>query len=125
MQVRNGDLKTLSFSNSVAYADLDNDGDLDLVLNNEKPPAFIYRNNSREQTGNNYVSLTLKGRRGNEFGIGTKIKVYGGRQLFYREQAPSRGFQSSVDYKQVIGLGARQNGFTRTDLARQDVYKVL
>ncbi len=97
--------ETPSFSNSVAYADLDNDGDLDLVVNNENQLSFIYRNNSREQTGNNYVALKLKGRKGNEFAMGTKIKVYSGDQLFYREQAPSRGFQSCVDYQQVIGLG--------------------
>ncbi|MBI3143517.1 MAG: VCBS repeat-containing protein, partial [Bacteroidetes bacterium] len=84
---------------------MDNDGDLDLVLNNENQESFVYRNNSREQGGNNYVGVILKGRKGNEFGIGTKIKVYGGGQVFYREQVPSRGFQSSVDYKQVIGVG--------------------
>jgi hypothetical protein len=94
-----------TFSNGAAYGDLDNDGDLDLVINNQNQLSFIYRNNSREQTGNGYVGIKLKGRRGNEFGIGTKIKVYGGGQVFYREQVPSRGFQSSVDYKQVIGVG--------------------
>ena len=96
---------TPSFSNSVAYADLDNDGDLDLVVNNENQLSFVYRNNSREQTGNNYVALKLKGRKGNEFAIGTKINVYSGSQVYMREQSPSRGFQSSVDYQQVIGLG--------------------
>ncbi len=96
---------TPSFSNSVAYADLDNDGDLDLVVNNENQLSFVYRNNSREQTGNNYVALKLKGRKGNEFAIGTKINIYSGSQVYMREQSPSRGFQSSVDYQQVIGLG--------------------
>jgi len=96
---------TPSFSNSVAYADLDNDGDLDLVVNNENQLSFVYRNNSREQTGNNYVALKLKGRKGNEFAIGTKINIYSGSQVYTREQSPSRGFQSSVDYQQVIGLG--------------------
>ena len=96
---------TPSFSNSVAYADLDNDGDLDLVVNNENQLSFVYRNNSRELTGNNFVALKLKGRKGNEFAIGTKINIYSGSQVYMREQSPSRGFQSSVDYQQVIGLG--------------------
>lgn len=94
-----------TFSNGAAYGDLDNDGDLDLVINNQNQPSFVYRNNSREQTGNNYVALNIKGRKGNEFAIGTKINVYAGDQLFFRELVPSRGFQSSVDYKQVIGVG--------------------
>ena len=94
-----------SFSNSVAYGDLDNDGDLDLVVNNENGPAFIYRNNSRQQNKNNYIAVELRSGGGNTYAIGSKIKVYEGGQVFYREVVPSRGFQSSVDYKQVIGLG--------------------
>ncbi|HEX7902790.1 MAG TPA: VCBS repeat-containing protein, partial [Chitinophagaceae bacterium] len=96
---------TPTFSNSVAYGDLDNDGDLDLVINNENQPAYVYRNNSREQTGNNYIGIKLKGKGSNGYAIGSKIKVYAGASVYYRELVPSRGFQSSVDYKQVIGLG--------------------
>lgn len=94
-----------SFSNGAAYADLDNDGDLDLVINNENQPAFIYKNNSRQQNKNHYIGLQLKGDKNNKFAIGSKIKIYKGNQLFYRELFPSRGFQSSMDYKQIIGLG--------------------
>lgn len=95
-----------SFSNGAAYGDLDNDGDLDLVVNNENQPAFVYRNNSREQTKNNYIGVLLKGNEKNTFAIGSKIKVYAGGQVWVREQVPSRGFQSCVDYKIIIGLGA-------------------
>lgn len=95
-----------SFSNGAAYADLDNDGDLDLIVNNENQPAFVYQNNTRQQTKNNFIAIALKGKGQNTFAIGSKIKVYKEGQVFYREVVPSRGFQSSVDYKQVIGLGA-------------------
>ena len=94
-----------SFSNGAAYGDLDNDGDLDLVINNENGPAFIYKNNSREINHNNYLGIFLKGSKQNTFAIGSKISVYAAGQVFTREVIPSRGFQSSVDYKQIIGLG--------------------
>jgi hypothetical protein len=94
-----------SFANGAAYADLDNDGDLDLVINNENGPAFVYRNNSRQNNHNHYLGFLLKGPPPNTFAIGSKISLYKGDQVFYRELIPSRGFQSSVDYKQIIGLG--------------------
>lgn len=95
-----------SFSNGAAYADLDNDGDLDMVINNVNQPAFVYRNNSRQQSANHYISLLLKGKGANTFAVGSSIKVYQGAQVISREVIPSRGFQSSVDYRQVIGLGS-------------------
>jgi hypothetical protein len=98
-----------SFSNGAAYADLDNDGDLDLVINNENQPASIYRNESREQNQNNYISIQLKGTGANSFAVGSKIMLYKGGEVFSRELIPSRGFQSSMDYKQVVGLGKINN----------------
>ncbi len=94
-----------SFSNGAAYGDLDNDGDLDLVVNNENQSAFIYKNNSRELNHNNYIGVMLKGKGQNTFAIGSKVKLYAGGEIFTKEMVPSRGFQSSVDYKMIIGLG--------------------
>lgn len=98
-----------AFSNGAAYGDLDNDGDLDLIVNNENQPSFVYKNNSREINKNNFIGITLKGKDKNTFAVGTKIKVFAGNQVFTREAVPSRGFQSSVDYKIIIGLGQIAN----------------
>lgn len=97
-----------SFSNGASYADLDNDGDLDLIINNVNQPAMVYRNNSREQNQNNYIAIELKYKAPNTFGIGSTIRVYQGRQVMTREIIPSRGFQSGIDYRQTIGLGKLQ-----------------
>ena len=94
-----------SFSNGAAYADLDNDGDLDLVINNVNEPALIYKNLSVEKKLNHYVAFKILGTDNNSFAIGTKLVAYVGDQTISRELMPSRGFQSSVDYKIIMGLG--------------------
>lgn len=94
----------LSFSNGAAYADLDNDGDLDLVVNNVNQKAFIYKNNS-EILKNNYIQFSLKGSDKNEKAIGSKILLYADNQIFTKQINPSKGFQSSTEYTQTIGLG--------------------
>ena len=94
-----------TFSNTVAYGDLNNDGALDMIINNENQPAFVYRNNSMILNKNHFIGIKIKGCAKNTFGIGTIIKIFKDDKVFYREIQPVRGFQSSMDYKQIIGLG--------------------
>ena len=95
----------LSNSNGAAYADLDNDGDLDLVVNNINQPAFIYRNDAESKLKNHYLKVKLQGDGMNRFGIGTKVSIYSAGQLQYLEQMPTRGYQSSVSPVLHFGLG--------------------
>jgi enediyne biosynthesis protein E4 len=95
-----------SNSNGAVYADLDNDGDLDLITNNINQPAFIYENQSNRQIKNNYLEINLKGARGNTEGIGAKVTIYIDGKMQFLEQMPSRGFQSSVSPVLHFGLGS-------------------
>ena len=97
--------KTLS--NGAAYADLDNDGDLDLAVNNIDAPATIYRNTA-ERLNNNAITIKLKGGKFNPDGIGSKVSVFCGDQQYHVVQQPVRGFQSSVDRRLHFGLGKNE-----------------
>ena len=98
-------LSKQSFSNGAAYADLDNDGDLDLAINNLNGAADIYRNNSRGSKENNYLSIQLKGGNNNKFGLGAAIIITAGNKKIYRYNTATRGFQSCSTGDIHIGLG--------------------
>jgi hypothetical protein len=98
-----------NISAGASYADLDNDGDLDLIVNNVNDFASIYRNNSDQQIKNNYVKVRLKGTAPNVQAIGAKVQMYSGDLQVYREHFMSRGYESSVDDVIQFGLGTRTN----------------
>jgi len=94
------------FSNGAAYADLNNDGALDLVVNNIDEAAWIYRNNARTQTDHRFLRVALEGADQNPFGIGATVRVSGPEEgPFVQEMIMARGFQSSVEPVLTFGLG--------------------
>ncbi|MDH3650378.1 MAG: VCBS repeat-containing protein, partial [Saprospiraceae bacterium] len=93
------------FSNGSSYADLDLDGDLDLVVNNMNMPASVYRNMSGENRGNNYLAVHLEGSGRNGQGIGVEVRIEVGGRTQVSQHYLSRGFQSSVAPGLNFGLG--------------------
>ena len=98
-------LSQTSISNGAVYADLDNDGDLDLVINNINQQASVYQNMSRENNKSNYLAVKLKGTAKNTNAIGAKVYVYTAKNLQYQEVNPNRGYLSCVSTTINFGLG--------------------
>ncbi|GJM29190.1 MAG: hypothetical protein DHS20C17_18250 [Cyclobacteriaceae bacterium] len=94
-----------SFSNGAAYADFDNDGDMDLVINNIDQKTHIYQNHATRLIDNHFLKIKLHGNPSNLNGIGARVEVKVGNESQNMEQQVSRGFQSSVDFTLHFGLG--------------------
>ena len=98
-------LNLKGFSNGVAYADLDNDGDLDLVINNLDSVASVYKNTASDNNINHFLRFKLNGPKTNLNGLGTKIKLQNKGKIQFQELYLTRGFQSSMEPVIHFGLG--------------------
>ncbi|HKO79274.1 MAG TPA: VCBS repeat-containing protein [Chitinophagaceae bacterium] len=93
------------FSNGACYADLDNDGDLDLAINCFNSEARVHKNNADLLYKNAYLNIKLKGKSPNMDGIGSKVWIYTNGKMQFQEFYPYRGYESSVQPVIHFGLG--------------------
>jgi hypothetical protein len=98
-------IKEESYSNGAAYADLDNDGDLELIVNNIDEEAFVYKNNAREKNLGNYIKIDFKGPLRNKMGIGTIVTIWLGGKMQMAELTLTRGYLSSTEPILYFGIG--------------------
>lgn len=105
---KNWGLDEKGFSNGFATADLDNDGDLDIVVNNIDTPASIYKNNG-EKSDNHFIKIKLRGTEKNPFGLGAKVSVQSDAMQQFQELTLTRGYQSSTEPILHFGLGDTEN----------------
>lgn len=103
-QVKQWGLEHPGISSGAVYADLDNDGDLDIVINQLNDPALIYRNTSREKGNSNFLSLELKYKPANIHALGAKAYIYSQGMMQYQEVNPSRGYLSCLPTILHFGL---------------------
>lgn len=98
-------IKEKSFSNGTAYADLDNDGDLEIIVNNIDERAFLYKNNAREKKLGNFIKIDFKGPPRNKMGIGSIVTVWLNGKMQVAELTLSRGYESSMEPILYFGTG--------------------
>jgi hypothetical protein len=97
-----------TYSNGAVYADLDNDGDLDIVVNNIDEPALLYRNTANDNKDKYFLSIQLKGPANNVNAVGAKAILFADGTIRTYEKFATRGFQSSMELPLHIGLDATE-----------------
>lgn len=100
-----------TYSNGAVYADFDNDGDLDIVVNNIDEPALLYRNTSNDNGQQPATRLLLKGAPGNRHAVGARVFIFSGKSIRSYEKNPVHGFQSAME----VPLQFAMTGTTKPD----------
>lgn len=94
-----------TYSNGAVYADLDNDGDIDIVVNNIDEPALVYQNKINDNKQKPAIQVLLKGPVGNNKAVGAKLYIFSGTSVISNEKFPVRGFQSSMEVPMQVSIG--------------------
>ncbi|MBL7740887.1 MAG: VCBS repeat-containing protein [Chitinophagaceae bacterium] len=122
-----------TYSNGAVYADLDNDGDLDIVVNNIDEPVLIYRNNTEKTNGRPALQLVLEGNAGNRNAVGARFICFSDSSILTFEKYPVRGFQSAMEVPLQAAIGDHpvdsaflvwpDNTFQRVTLNRDSLHQ--